>query len=483
MSQTDDRRAWAALDFAPQIRYPFKKWQWFTVNSHGRLARHVLHAQPVRDGRSDRRHRSSGRQSEPPRLHAAGADRRAGLQPHLGHAGQRLRREVQAHDRAVPERSARPRRSTTSIGYRQLDGIDSIVGGDAATPTGSTTASTRSASVSAGRAGRRRARSSSVELVADLLHRPARVAVRSPVPVEQRAGRRRGADALLADRAERPRDADQRDQRDDARGVRRQYHALRTISAQRQLLVGEPCSRRRRLEQAWIHRGAGRVQRPESARSLHQRPDDGAHARQRSAAIYSFNYDVLHSTMLQQRMSGVLQRAVLRDRVRVSDRTTSAVRSATRRSRPITASSCRSRSPASATSRRSTARWAACRANAAFDAGHDSRHRRRRVSPAATCSICSRREDGDDRRLASARRRAAALRDRRCGGRRSICWIAAPVPRGDRAHAAVRGLSLRRRRARRPVRGTAPSRRSPSTCAARIICCEALRREDRARAC
>ena len=35
--------------------------------------------------------------------------------------------------------------------------------------------------------------------------------------------------------------------------------------------------------------------------------------------IYSFNYDVLHSTMLQQRIVGVLQRAVLRPRVRVPD--------------------------------------------------------------------------------------------------------------------------------------------------------------------
>ena len=35
--------------------------------------------------------------------------------------------------------------------------------------------------------------------------------------------------------------------------------------------------------------------------------------------MYSFNYDILHATMLQQRISGVLQRAVLRHRVRVPD--------------------------------------------------------------------------------------------------------------------------------------------------------------------
>ena len=52
-AQTEERRrghrrqrASAAFDFAPQIRYPFKKWQWFTVNSSVELARHLLHAQP-----------------------------------------------------------------------------------------------------------------------------------------------------------------------------------------------------------------------------------------------------------------------------------------------------------------------------------------------------------------------------------------------------------------------------------------------------
>ena len=53
--------------------------------------------------------------AEPAGLHPPGADRRAGVQPDLGHAGQRLRREVQALDRAVPDRAAAPRRSTTSI--------------------------------------------------------------------------------------------------------------------------------------------------------------------------------------------------------------------------------------------------------------------------------------------------------------------------------------------------------------------------------
>ena len=47
------------FDFAPQIRYPFKKWQWFTVNSTRQLARHVLHAQLRPDRRPTVRRRWS----------------------------------------------------------------------------------------------------------------------------------------------------------------------------------------------------------------------------------------------------------------------------------------------------------------------------------------------------------------------------------------------------------------------------------------
>ena len=65
------------LDFTPQIRFPFKKWQWFTVNSTARLARHVLHAQPRSDATDPTASRSSTTSAEPAVLHAAGADRRA----------------------------------------------------------------------------------------------------------------------------------------------------------------------------------------------------------------------------------------------------------------------------------------------------------------------------------------------------------------------------------------------------------------------
>ena len=67
----------------------------------GELARHVLHAQLRTERRpAGRRERRDRRPAQPAGLHRAGADRRAGLQPRLGHAGQRLRREIQAHDRA-----------------------------------------------------------------------------------------------------------------------------------------------------------------------------------------------------------------------------------------------------------------------------------------------------------------------------------------------------------------------------------------------
>ena len=39
---TELDRSLTRLDFSPQIRFPFKKWQWFTANSTRKLARYVL---------------------------------------------------------------------------------------------------------------------------------------------------------------------------------------------------------------------------------------------------------------------------------------------------------------------------------------------------------------------------------------------------------------------------------------------------------
>ena len=35
------------LDFTPQVRFPFKKWQWFTVNTTRGVARHGVFAEPL----------------------------------------------------------------------------------------------------------------------------------------------------------------------------------------------------------------------------------------------------------------------------------------------------------------------------------------------------------------------------------------------------------------------------------------------------
>ena len=86
------------LDFSPQIRYPFKKWQWFTVNSTVELARHLLHAQL--------RRRPTIRPVRPSTIVDEGLNRQyftfqaqivgPVFNRDLGHAGQRLRGEVQA---------------------------------------------------------------------------------------------------------------------------------------------------------------------------------------------------------------------------------------------------------------------------------------------------------------------------------------------------------------------------------------------------
>ena len=84
-----------------------------------------------------------------------------------------------------------------------------------------------------------------------------------------------------------------------------QYRELRTISAQGtytwtqrvQATVGWS-------KTAFIAELPG-FNDPDDPRPLHQRVDERAHAATTgSAAIYSFNYDVLRSTLLQQRISG-----------------------------------------------------------------------------------------------------------------------------------------------------------------------------------
>ena len=67
-------RSLSAFDFTPQIRYPFKQWQWFTVNSSSSWRDTFYTRSLSATGRSNRR-QVVRRQPEPAVLHAAGADR------------------------------------------------------------------------------------------------------------------------------------------------------------------------------------------------------------------------------------------------------------------------------------------------------------------------------------------------------------------------------------------------------------------------
>ena len=101
------------FDFTPQIRYPFKRWQFLTVNSTRWLARDVLHAQPGSGGHQ-RRHGRHRPEPQPPLFHDAGAARRPRVQRVSG-----IRRTT-ATPRSSSTQSSRtstcsgPRRSTTT---------------------------------------------------------------------------------------------------------------------------------------------------------------------------------------------------------------------------------------------------------------------------------------------------------------------------------------------------------------------------------
>ena len=282
-------------------------------------------------------------------------------------------------------------------------------------PTASTTGSTPSARPTARRASARRARSSTSSCRRATT--PTQLAAQYDPRYQTSFSGQRSAEQFLADRAERPRDADRPAStprcapRFDSR-----YLELRTISANGTYNWTNTLQTHRRAgRKTRLHRGADRVQRSatQSRRNYPQRRRPTCTPRTTaSAALYSFNYDMLHSAMLQQRIIGLLQRAVLRHRVRIPDLQLRRL-SRCRRCRPTTGSSCRSRWPASAISRRSTARWAACRASTS------ARCRATVLVTGAAGFAGSHLIDllaGDGarrRRLASARRLAAARRRRR----------------------------------------------------------------------
>ena len=129
-SITSEDTGLTRIDVAPQVRYPFKKWQWFTVNT----------TVGWRETYYSRSYEPTDDPKVPPfKLVDVGLNRtlytitaqdgRPGVQPGVGNAGERLRREVQAYDRAGPDRRTAPRRSTTSTRSSSWTASINYVGG------------------------------------------------------------------------------------------------------------------------------------------------------------------------------------------------------------------------------------------------------------------------------------------------------------------------------------------------------------------
>ena len=235
----------------------------------------------------------------------------------------------------------------------KLDGIDSIVGG--------TTLHLRDQQPVLRQAQSRRpgGLAQAREIVErradpDLQHQPARGAVRSRSTSRTTAGpstrRAHFSPVALSVRAMPTNEitANMRAEFDS------RYHSLRTISASGSYSWANLVQ----IDVGWSKRGFIKqlpgFNDPSYLDQSINASDDRAHADNRVGGIYSFNYDILHKKMLQQRISAFYNAQCCGIAFEYQ-RSTSA-RSATRRSRPTTASSCRSRSPGSGTSRRSTAR-------------------------------------------------------------------------------------------------------------------------------
>ena len=89
------------FDIFPRIRFPFTKWQFLTDLHQRRVPRDVL------DRAAELEDRPEPPGPDQPRLlRPGGADHGPGLQPHLQSPRQRLRREDQALDRALPQHRA-----------------------------------------------------------------------------------------------------------------------------------------------------------------------------------------------------------------------------------------------------------------------------------------------------------------------------------------------------------------------------------------
>jgi hypothetical protein len=188
-------------------------------------------------------------------------------------------------------------------------------------------------------------------------------------------------------------------------------------------------------------------------------------ANNRVGGIYSLNYDILHKNLLQQRLSGFYNAQCCGIAFEYQTVNYGLAQQRTDHVRPPLLHVVHARRAGELLAVQRRARWGApvntrsCRPRF-WSPGPA-------VSPAAICWIFSRaRTPRSWRGIALEARRAR--RDRPCGGRQSICWIAAPSARPSPAHGRPRYTTARRPRTS-ARRGIAPNRRSPSTCSAPII--------------
>ena len=426
-------------------------------------------SRPAIRGRADQ---GARRRPESSGVHRPGADRRAGVQPDLGHAGQRLRGEVQAHDRAVPDRPPDRRRSTTSIascsstastrtsaarGYSY--GINNRFYAKRALTPGQPAQSREIFDVELSQSYYTNQRAS--------LLRPARYQTRPDYTQPSQ---------FLAAVAERPR-------------------ACRPTTSTRPCAPSSTastasCARSRR--RAAIRGPTACRRRPAGARRRSSRSCSGfndtnfldhsingstnVHTRDnRVGGIYSFNYDVLRSTMLQQRISAFYnaqccgiafeyQTYNFNGRVDLADPVRPPLLPVVHAGRPR---------ELLAVQRRDERRAAVAARRARVE--RDSCHRRgrvRRQPPARPAGGATAPTSSPG--IGPAGRPPRETPRTALGGRRSA--RSRRGRSGDRPAAAVGGVSLRRRRARRALVGHDRVDASPSTCAARITCSQALER-------
>ena len=301
------------------------------------LARHVLHSRSLS---AERPRRSvTDDPLEPSVLHAAGADHRAGLQPDLGHAEQRVRREVQAHRRAVPQhhphvrdRQLQPDHPDRRDGHHRRRQHAVLLRGEQPVLR---QAARRSRAAEPG------ARDSRRVDVADVLHELAGVAIRPAIFIGEQRRRRPATSRRFCS---------------SFRGMpSNDLNATASVEVDSRYLAV------RQISAGGTYNWTGRVQTtPAGASRATSRSSRGSTIRRTltqavnaQANVHTQGQLARQHLLVQLRRDagqdaqaadiGVLQLAVLRHRVRLSDGSTTAASPPAFLSRPTTGSSCRSR--------------------------------------------------------------------------------------------------------------------------------------------